>query len=122
VADASAVDIVVAEYSAVSSVDEFWGHLAAVLTDEVVIIEAQTVGMDWPELAEGLRRLVSTRAHLVKTAWVRGWLTADEARLFQRAEAREALAAAAPWIERAGLRSLAAAEPGATRQTGLAGA
>jgi len=108
------MDMVVAEYATVSSVDEFWSNLAAVLTDEVIIIEAQAVGMDWPELAEGLRRLVSTRAHIVKSARVSGWLTADEARLFQGAEATEALAAARPWIERAELRSLARAEASAT--------
>jgi hypothetical protein len=107
------MDMVVAEYATVSNVDEFWENLASVLTDEVVIIEAQAVGMDWPELEDGLRRLVSTRAHIVKTAWVAGWLTADEARLFQGAEATEALAAARPWIERAELRSLEAAEASA---------
>jgi hypothetical protein len=104
------MDIVVAEYATVSNVDEFWENLAAVLTDEVVILEAQAVGMDWPELADGRRRLVSTRAHLVKLARVAGWLTADEARLFLGAEAQEALAAARPWVERAELRSLARAE------------
>ncbi len=107
------MDIVVAEYATVSSMDEFWENLAAVLNDEVVIIEAQAIGMDWPELADGLRRLVSTRAHIVKTAWVAGWLTADEARLFQGAEAREALAAARPWIERTELRALERAEASA---------
>ena len=116
------MDMVVAEYAPVSSVDEFWENLAAVLTDEVVIIEAQAVGMDWPELAEGRRRLVSTRAHIVKTAWVQGWLTADEARLFQGAEATEALAAARPWVERAELRSLEAAGAGADLLPELAGA
>ncbi len=116
------MDMVVAEYATVSNVDEFWENLAAVLTDEVVIIEARAVGMDWPELTEGRRRLVSTRAHIVKTAWVQGWLTVDEARLFQTAEATEALAAARPWVERAGLRSLEAAEAGADLLPELAGA
>jgi hypothetical protein len=104
------MDMVVAEYATVSSVDEFWENLAAVLTDEVVIVEAQAVGMDWPELAEGRRRLVSTRAHIVKTAWVQGWISADEARLFQGSDAPEVMAAARPWIERAEQRALERAE------------
>jgi hypothetical protein len=108
------MDLVVAEYASVSSPDDFWEKLCAVLTDEIVILEAQAVGMDWPELAEGRRRLVATRALIVRTAWTRGWLTADEARLFQGAAASEALAAARPWIERAERRALARAETAST--------
>jgi hypothetical protein len=104
------MDLVVAEYAAVSDVDGFWENLAAVLTDEVVIAEAQAVGMDWPEMKQGLKRLVATRAHLVKTAYASGWLTADEAMLFQGASAPDALAAARPWIERAEQRALVRAE------------
>ncbi len=104
------MDLVVAEYAAVSDVDGFWENLAAVLTDEVVIQEAQAVGMDWPEMAQGLSRLVATRAHLVKTAYAAGWLTPDEAILFQGSDAAEALAAARPWIERAEQRALIRAE------------
>jgi hypothetical protein len=104
------MDMVVAEYATVSNPDEFWENLAAVLTDEVVIMEAQAVGMDWPDLAEGRRRLVATRSLLVKTAWVNGWLSPDEARLFQESQAPVALEAARPWIERAEQRSLEQAE------------
>jgi hypothetical protein len=107
------MDMVVAEYATVSNPDDFWAKLAAVLTDEVVIIEAQAVGMDWPELDDGRRRLVSTRSVICRTAWTAGWISADEARLFQGAEPQEALAAARPWIERAEQRSLVRAEAGA---------
>jgi len=104
----SGMDTVVAEYATVSTVDEFWMNLAAVLTDEIVIREAQAAGMDWPELDDGRFRLVSTRALIVKLAWVRGWITADEARLFLTYPPQEALAAARPWIERIQRRELAA--------------
>ena len=105
------MDTVVAEYASVTNVDEFWTNLAAVLRDEVVIREAQAAGMRWPELDDGRLRLVSTRVLIVKTAWVRGWISPDEARLFATAEPSEALAAARPWIERTALRSLPAAAP-----------
>jgi hypothetical protein len=107
------MDLVVAEYASVSNPDEFWEHLAAVLTDEVVILEAQAVGMDWPEFAAGRQRLIATRALIVQAARVQGWISADEARLLQAAEAREVLAAARPWIERVEQRALEQAEVGA---------
>jgi len=102
------MDTVVAEYATVLNVDEFWTNLAAVLTDEIVIREAQAAGMAWPELDDGRLRLVSTRALIVKVAWVRGWITADEARLFATYPPQEALAAARPWVERIQRRELAA--------------
>jgi hypothetical protein len=113
VADALDMDLVVAEYAVVSDIDGFWENLAAVLTDEVVISEAQAVGMDWPEMEQGLARLVATRAHLVKIAYAAGWLTPDEAILFQGANPQDALSAARPWIERAEQRALLRAEQSA---------
>jgi len=100
------MDTVVAEYATVLTIDQFWTNLAAVLTDEVIIREAQAAGMDWPELDEGRLRLVSTRALIVKSAWVRRWISSDEARLFATADASEALSAARPWIERVQRREL----------------
>jgi len=103
---------ILADYVSVATLDAFWENLAALLTDEVVIIEAQAVGMDWPEFADGRRRLQATRRAIASTAAKKGWITAAEANLFGGDDARRALEAARPWIEREQQTALEAAEHG----------
>jgi hypothetical protein len=91
---------VLADFTTLADLDEFWENLAALLTDEVVILEAQAVGMDWPELGVGRRRLRATRRAISTTATMNGWITRAEASLFGGEDARGALEAARPWIER----------------------
>jgi hypothetical protein len=89
----------------------FWEHLSAVLTDEVVLAEAQAVGMDWPEIADGRAKLVETRRLLVHHAVARGWLMREAARVMLDPSPQEALAAARPWIEDAQRRAFTALGP-----------
>lgn len=105
-----AMDDVVAEYTSVSTAAEFWLNLGALLTDEVVIIEAQAAGMDWPDLAEGRRRLVNTRRAIVGSALKHGWIATQESWLLMGADPQEVLAAARPWIEREQQRQLGETE------------
>ena len=100
------MDDVIGEVADVSSPGEFWLNLGALLTDEVVLVEAQSAGMDWPDLADGRRRLVLTRRAIVATALANLWIgSADEA-LLTGADPQEVLAAARPWIEREQQRDL----------------
>jgi hypothetical protein len=101
-----AMDDVVAEYTSVNTPAEFWLNLGALLTDEVVIVEAQAAGMDWPDLAEGRKRLVNTRRAIVGIAVKRGWIAAQESWLLMGPDPQEVLAAARPWIEREQQRQL----------------
>lgn len=104
--DARRVDDLVEAFATVTSAAEFWANVAAVLTDEVVILEAQAVGMDWPELEDGRRRLLATRHAVVQTAQGRRWITPAEAHDLTADDAHRALAAARPRIEREQERSL----------------
>jgi hypothetical protein len=101
------MDDVIAELAAVGASGEFWLNLGALLTDEVVLAEAQAAGMDWPDLADGRRRLVSTRKVIVHTAEQQGWISGQDATLLVGADPQEVLAAARPWIEREQRRQLA---------------
>lgn len=92
------VDLVEA-FASAPSVDVFWINLAAILTDEVVIVEAQAAGMDWPEFAEGRRRLVATRDALVNKAWSAGWISRGEVHVFTSQDPQAAMDAARPWFE-----------------------
>jgi hypothetical protein len=103
---------ILTEYASVPDADTFWANLAALLTDEVVIIEAQAVGMDWPEFADGRRRLSATRRVIVATAATRNWITGTEADVFGGEDAQRALEAARPWIEREQQIALEDAETG----------
>jgi hypothetical protein len=49
VRDDAQMDDPIAAYTSVETADEFWLRLGAVLTDEVVIVEAVASGMDWPD-------------------------------------------------------------------------
>jgi hypothetical protein len=104
------MDDVIAEVAAVSSQGEFWLNLGALLTDEVVIVEAQSAGMDWPEMADGRRRLVNTRRVIVDTAVTQGWIGPQDRGLLVGEDPNEVLAAARPWIEREQQRQLGEAE------------
>ena len=97
---------VLAELTDVSTPSAFWLNLGALLTDEVVLAEAQAAGMDWPDLAEGRRRLVNTRRVIVGTAHKRGWIGDRESGLLIGPEPEEVMAAARPWIEREQRREL----------------
>jgi hypothetical protein len=101
------MDDVVAAFADVRSAGAFWLALGALLTDEVVLDEAQTAGMDWPDLEDGRRRLVNTRRTIVATAVERGWISGREEDLLGGPDAHEALAAARPWIEREQRRRMA---------------
>jgi hypothetical protein len=94
------MDDPVEAYTTVESSGEFWLSLGAVLTDEVVVSEALAAGMDWPDFAEGRRRLAATRRVIVATATANGWIGAGEAELLLHEDPQLALAAARPWIER----------------------
>lgn len=109
------MDEIVAEYASVGTREAFWLNLGAVLTDEVVIVEAQLAGMDWPDLAEGRQRLVNTRRVIVGSAVKNGWIGTQESRLLLGADPQEVFAAARPWIEREQQRQLGAADAGAGR-------
>jgi hypothetical protein len=100
------MDDVVAEYTSVTTPAEFWLNLGALLTDEVVIVEAQAAGMDWPDLADGRRRLVNTRRAIISAALKSGWIAIQESRLLMGPDPQEVLAAARPWIEREQQRQL----------------
>jgi hypothetical protein len=104
------MDDVIAEVASVSTPGEFWLNLGALLTDEVVLVEAQAAGMDWPELADGRRRLVNTRRVIVGAAVDHAWISAAEQVLLTGADPQEVLAAARPWIEREQQRSLGETE------------
>jgi len=104
------MDDVIAEVASVSTPGEFWLNLGALLTDEVVLVEAQGAGMDWPELADGRRRLVNTRRLIVDTAVANSWIGSAEEVLLTGPDPHEALAAARPWIEREQQRSLGETE------------
>jgi hypothetical protein len=101
-----AMDDIVAEYSSVSTRSEFWLNLGALLTDEVVIVEAQAAGMDWSDLAEGRKRLVNTRRRIVAIALKQEWIGPQESWLLLGDEPQEVLAAARPWVEREQQRQL----------------
>ena len=101
---------ILADHASIPNRDAFWENLAALLTDEVVIIEAQAVGMDWPEFAEGRRRLVATRRLITSRAVMNGWITPAEASLFGGDDAQQAFEAARPWIEREQQTAFEAAE------------
>ena len=105
-----AMEDVVAEYSRVGTRSDFWLNLGALLTDEVVIVEAQAAGMDWPDLADGRRRLVNTRRSIIGVALRRGWIGTQESWLLMGADPQEVLAAARPWIEREQRRQLGETE------------
>ena len=107
-----AMDTVVPEYAIVNTVDEFWINLASALGDEMTVREAQAAGIHASELDDERLRLVSTRALIVKSAWVRGWISADEVRLYSQSEAQIAMAAARPWIDQVRRRALEAADRG----------
>ncbi len=107
-----AMDDVVGEYSSVRTPSEFWLNLGALLTDEVVIVEAQAAGMDWPDLADGRRRLVNTRRTIIGVALRHDWIGTQESWLLMGADPQEVLAAARPWIEREQQRQLGETEPG----------
>ncbi len=79
---------------------EFWLGLSAVLTDEVVIAEAQAAGMDWPDFEIGRRRLIVTRRVMIASAAGNRWIGTAEAELLAHDDPQFALAAARPWIER----------------------
>jgi hypothetical protein len=100
------MDDVVADFADAGTPSRFWLNLGSVLTDEVVLVEAQAAGMDWPDLAEGRRRLVNTRRTLVATAAGQGWIGPTEAALLVGPDPQDALAAARPWIEREQQRML----------------
>jgi hypothetical protein len=104
------MDDVIPEVASVSTPGEFWLNLGALLTDEVVLVEAQAAGMDWPELADGRRRLANTRRLIVDTAVANGWIGSEEEVLLTGPDPQEALAAARPWIEREQQRSLGETE------------
>jgi hypothetical protein len=104
------MDDVIAEVASVSTPSEFWLNLGALLTDEVVLVEAQAAGMDWPELADGRRRLANTRRLIVDTAVANGWIGSEEEVLLTGPDPQEALAAARPWIEREQQRALGETE------------
>jgi hypothetical protein len=87
-------------YTSVETADEFWLSLGAVLTDEVVIVEAVASGMDWPDFEAGRRRLAATRRRIVGAAVSSGWIGSPEAELLAHEDPNLALAAARPWIER----------------------
>jgi hypothetical protein len=97
-----------------ASAIDFWEHLSAVLTDEVVLAEAQAVGMDWPEIADGRAKLVETRGLLIRLAVTEGWLMRGAARIMLDPDPQEALAAARPWIEDAQRQAFAATDPPAS--------
>jgi hypothetical protein len=100
------VDDVIAEIATVSTAGEFWLNLGALLTDEVVIVEAQSAGMDWPEMADGRKRLVNTRRAIVDTAVQQGWIGSQDQWLLMGEDPTEVYAAARPWIEREQQRQL----------------
>lgn len=100
------MDDLVADFATAGTLGEFWLNLGAVLTDEVVLVEAQQAGMDWPDLAEGRRRLGNTRRALVNRAVEHGWVTADESWVLLASDPQESMAAARPWIEREQERTL----------------
>jgi hypothetical protein len=104
------MDDVIAEIANVSTPGEFWLNLGALLTDECVIAEAQSAGMDWPEMADGRKRLVSTRRAIIGTAVKRGWIGTQEQWLLMGQDPTEVYAAARPWIEREQQRQLGDAE------------
>jgi hypothetical protein len=104
------MDDVIAEVASVSTPGEFWLNLGALLTDEVVLVEAQAAGMDWPELADGRRRLVNTRRMIIDSAVANDWISAAEEILLTGADPQEVLAAARPWIEREQQRVLGETE------------
>ncbi|MEI7742175.1 MAG: hypothetical protein WCK58_00340 [Chloroflexota bacterium] len=87
------------EFATADSPETFWGNLSALLTDEIVIAEAQAAGMDWPEFAEGRERLRTTRKVIVRTAASQGWVAGDQRRLFLANDPAKVMAAARPWIE-----------------------
>ncbi len=107
------MDEVIEEVARVGSPGEFWLALGALLTDEVVLSEAQASGMDWPDLAEGRRRLVNTRRRIVGTALAQGWVGRHEEGLLAGPDPQEALAAARPWIEREQQRQMRGPMPDA---------
>ena len=88
----------------------FWLNLGALLTDEVVLVEAQAAGMDWPEMADGRRRLATTRRAIVELAVTRDWVGEQDRSLLEGDDPQEVLAAARPWIEREQQRQFG--EPG----------
>jgi hypothetical protein len=104
------MDDIVAEYTIIGTPAEFWLNLGALLTDEVVIVEAQAAGMDWPDLAEGRKRLINTRRVIIGTAQKQGWIGTQESWLLMGADPQEVLAAARPWIEREQQRQLGETE------------
>ncbi len=104
------MDDVIAEIASVSTPGEFWLNLGALLTDEVVIVEAQSAGMDWPEMADGRKRLVNTRRAIVGTAVRHGWIGTQDQWLLMGEDPTEVLAAARPWIEREQQRQLGETE------------
>ena len=100
------MDDVIEEVANVGTPAEFWLNLGTLLTDEVVIVEAQAAGMDWPDLAVGRRRLVVTRHAIVATALANLWIGTQDEALLTGADPQEVLAAARPWIEREQQRAL----------------
>jgi hypothetical protein len=87
---------------------EFWLSLGAVLTDEVVIAEAQAAGMDWPDLDVGRQRLILARRVMIASAAGNDWIRTADAELLAHDDPQFALAAARPWIEREQRRAFAA--------------
>ena len=79
---------------------EFWLGLGAVLTDEVIIAEAQAAGMDWPDFEAGRSRLILARRVMIASAAGNGWIRTAEAELLAHEDPQFALSAARPWIER----------------------
>ncbi len=66
--------------------------------------------MDWPDLADGRRRLVNTRRAIIGVAVKQGWIATQKSWLLLGPDPQEVLAAARPWIERERRRQLGETE------------
>lgn len=94
------MDEVIADFATATDEDSFWANLERVLTDEVVIAEAQAAGMDWPEFESGRARLHATVRHLAGQGLDAGWITLDERDVLTGEDPQAALAAVRPHAER----------------------
>lgn len=93
------MDEVIEDFATATDEDSFWTNLERVLTDEVVIAEAQAAGMDWPEFETGRARLRATVRQLTEQGIDAGWITVEDQSLIAGDDPAKGLEAVRPHAE-----------------------